>query len=233
MNHVNTSPAVVEAAAQVNTLSVALNETTARLDAIQATQRAMADEPRNRLGDALALAGGKQVAPELPVEAGALMAKRDALVEGLALAQAAHRDALREQSIAYNATQAPKLLEAYEALTRGLRGTLDAFGGLQTIRQHAAAAGADPAAGGYTVEVDSLMRETLESYLKTVSDLGEELRDRITPDGAPVRVVVLADIEGGKPGDKLTLPGKMARLLARMGRVEVPSNAAKLKAALQ
>ena len=223
------TPAAIEAAKQVNTLTVALSEVTARIDSIQAIQRAHADEPRNRLTDALALASGKTVAPELPKEAGELMAKRAALAEGLELAQTAYRDAMASQSIAHNAAQAPRLIETYEAIASGLQATLDAFAGLEAIRTDAAAVGVDPAAGGYAVEVDYQMREPLERMAKTVRELAEATRDRFEPDGPAVRVAVLADVEGGKPGDHLTMPAKLARLLVRMGRVEMQTNAQRLK----
>ncbi len=110
------TPAAVAAAALINELSAAIAETQARIDTIQAVQRAHADEPRNRVTDALALARGKSVAPELQKEAGDLMAKRAALAEGLELAQNQRLDVIRAASIEHNAAQAPRLIETYEAI---------------------------------------------------------------------------------------------------------------------
>ena len=227
--NLNESPEMLAALATWARLNAELAAVEYQIAVIEDAQRTHAETPRDPLSDAIALMDGTRIEPSNSAELGRLCARRDAVSAG---ARAASERALITRanlSLVYMAAQTPKVIAALDALAAALQAALDAGQAFNAIRADAAELGYDSTAGSLPLEIADAQREPIQIHLRAVRDLSAELTDRVAPDGPDVTVIALAELHGhdAQPGDTVTLPGKVARQLVRLGRAEVATASAR------
>lgn len=200
---------------------------------MQAEHQRAQQAARDPVADALALVDGERQEPQASAELRRLIDRRAAVAAGADVADVRQQLVRAELSRAYMTNQLPQIIAALNTLGAGFAAVQDAGKAFEIIRDEATRLGYDYTAGSLPVDLGQGHDEFVAARLRLVRGLAEELADRLaTDDGPVVRVRALADIDGAVAGEVKTLPGKLARLLARLGRVEVETPAERLKKAV-
>ena len=232
-NHISTTAAAIASQTEVQTLAAALVAADKRLSEIHLAHLTATPPPARSIKEsALAILRGEPIAAPVNTDTADQQGLRDKLHSGHQMALADQRATHQRLAIERCSKAAPKLADSFGAIRAALESVLVACAALKASNNATRELGFEPGALGDPVDVHEMVAEPIAQFLKLVSDSEAVVRERFTPAGPDVQVVLLAAHGDALPGDSISLPGKQARALIRVGRAEVLTNAARLKKAM-
>ncbi|NMM19124.1 MAG: hypothetical protein HHJ15_04055 [Rhodoferax sp.] len=232
-NHISTTAAAIAAQTEVQTLAAALVAADTRLSELHLARFTASPAPERSIKEsALAILRGEPIAAPVNTDTADQQGLRDKLHAGHQMALADQRAAHQKLSTERCGKAAPKLADLFGGIRAALESVQVACAALKESNATVRGLGFEPGALGDPVDLHEQLAEPIAQFLKLVSDSEAVVRERFTPAGPDVQVVLLAAHGDALPGDAISLPGKQARALTRAGRAEVLTNAARLKKAM-